>query len=222
MPNNDRTRRGRHALILACAVFAGFFTLSPRARADQAGVPFWQSGSYASLAAAPASPGWSLTVAPDYYGVGPGAKPFKIGTTVVSGLKVDSAYVGLALGYAPKARFLGGQLDFTLGWGVGADTTAATVKLSNPPESFVGSQSVFGGFDLAQDRREIAGPERDALVREQDLQPLPRDRRRAARLEEPEQAHAALRPNRRVSSVFFSSATTIGKVSPAMRRAASL
>ena len=68
---------------------------------------------------------------------------------------------------------------------------------------------------------EIAGPKRNALVGEQDLQPLARDRRGAARLEKSEQAHAALRPNRRLKKVLFSPGITIGTVSPAKRRAAS-
>ena len=74
---------------------------------------------------------------------------------------------------------------------------------------------------VAQDRHEIAGSERRSLVREQDLELLPRDGRSAARLEESEQAYAALRLNRRLKNVFFSSGIQMGAVSPARRRAAS-
>lgn len=35
--------------------------------ADQGGVAFWLSGQYASLAALPATPGWSVAVIPYYY-----------------------------------------------------------------------------------------------------------------------------------------------------------
>ena len=37
-------------------------SLATNAHADQDGVPFWFSGSYASLAAVPANPGWSLVM----------------------------------------------------------------------------------------------------------------------------------------------------------------
>ena len=74
---------------------------------------------------------------------------------------------------------------------------------------------------VAQDRDEIARAERDALVRKQDLEAFARDGRGAARLEEAEQAHAALRPNRRLKKVFFSSGIAIGTDSPTRRRAAS-
>ena len=78
---------------------------------------------------------------------------------------------------------------------------------------------------LAQDRHEIAGPKRGALMGEQDLQPLARDRRAATRLEEVEKAHAALRPNRRLKKVFRSSSagtmTGGARDSPVSRLAAS-
>ena len=42
---------------------ATVLTLSLSARADEGGVPFWFSGQYASLAAVPATPGWSSAAA---------------------------------------------------------------------------------------------------------------------------------------------------------------
>ena len=66
------------------------------------------------------------------------------------------------------------------------------------------------------------GPKRDALMRKQDLKPLARDRSAAACFKKSEQVHAALRPNRRVKKVFFSSGIATGAVvSPPRRRAAS-
>jgi hypothetical protein len=41
--------------------------LSANTRADQAGVPFWFLGQFASLAAVPATPGWSLVTLPYFY-----------------------------------------------------------------------------------------------------------------------------------------------------------
>src|SRR5436190_12825326 len=66
--------------------------------------------------------------------------------------------------------------------------------------------------------------EQSALVREKDLQPLPRDGGgRIAAAEQPQQihAHAALRPNNRFMSPLRSVGTTIATVSPVKRRAAS-
>jgi len=37
------------------------------ARADEGGTPFWLSGQFASMAAVPDTPGWSLSVNPYYY-----------------------------------------------------------------------------------------------------------------------------------------------------------
>ncbi|HEX7271907.1 MAG TPA: phenol degradation protein meta, partial [Casimicrobiaceae bacterium] len=45
------------ALVFGCA----------GAYADEGGTPFWTSGQFASLAAVPPSPGWSVSVTPSYY-----------------------------------------------------------------------------------------------------------------------------------------------------------
>ena len=53
----------------ASALLALALMLSPwtSTRADEGGVPFWFSGQYASLAAVPATPGWSLPMQGYYY-----------------------------------------------------------------------------------------------------------------------------------------------------------
>jgi len=51
-------------------------------------VPFWFSGSYASLAAVPATPGWSLPMQAYYYsGDASRDKSFTRGDSVAVGLK---------------------------------------------------------------------------------------------------------------------------------------
>ncbi len=52
-----RLHIGRLAALCSCAVA---LVLSKPVRADEGGVPFWLSGQFASLAAVPATPGWSL------------------------------------------------------------------------------------------------------------------------------------------------------------------
>src|SRR5262249_24877898 len=81
---------------------------------------------------------------------------------------------------------------------------------------------------LAQQHQQIGLATQPALMREQDLQPLPRDRRRGwlrrghgTVREKPEYAHAALRPNNSFISPLGSLGTIISMVSPSSRRVAS-
>ena len=60
MRRPETSHRAHRALAVLSIASATVLTLSPNARADEGGVPFWFSGQYASLAAVPATPGWSL------------------------------------------------------------------------------------------------------------------------------------------------------------------
>src|SRR5690606_17857754 len=86
---------------------------------------------------------------------------------------------------------------------------------------------VGGDVDMARDDAEnllaelgnqVAGSCRDALVLQQDLQPVARHRRGARRLEEIEDRHAALRPKSLLIRPRRSDGTTIGIFSPSSRR----
>ena len=68
---------------------------------------------------------------------------------------------------------------------------------------------------------QIAGSCRDALVLQQDLQPVTGYRRGARRLEEIEDRHAALRPKSLLMKPRRSDGTTMGMISPSSRLAAS-
>src|SRR5215216_5392869 len=74
---------------------------------------------------------------------------------------------------------------------------------------------------LAQDRDEVGAADGGALMREQQLQALAGDGRRAAAAEQREHVHAALRVNSLPKKRFLSFGTTIFRVSPMSRRAAS-
>src|SRR5262245_24038240 len=79
-----------------------------------------------------------------------------------------------------------------------------------------------GGEDLAaQQPEQVALVALRALVREQHLQPLARDRRRPPRPKQIEQHHAALRPNSLVSRPVRSLGMVMGTSSPWSLRAAS-
>src|SRR4051794_17845675 len=75
---------------------------------------------------------------------------------------------------------------------------------------------------LADDAQQVGLVAGTALVRQQNLQPLTRDRGRAATPQEVEQVHAALRPNSLSNSPLRSLGTFMARVSPRSRRAASI
>ena len=51
-------------------------------------------------------------------------------------------------GYSPPAPFLGGHLNFSLGWGFGYNDSSATITLNNPPLVLSRADSVAGITDL--------------------------------------------------------------------------
>jgi hypothetical protein len=119
------------------------------ARADQDGVPFWFSGSYASLAAVPANPGWSLIAEPYYYSGSAGqSKTFQNGNTLVAGVKVEEPLLLLQPGYATDSKILGGQPYLGLGWGFGNSYTSVDVTLSPSVLDGGRSDSLAAGTDL--------------------------------------------------------------------------
>jgi hypothetical protein len=128
---------------------AALMLASNVALADQGGVPFWFSGQFASLAAVPATPGWSLAIVPYYYnGSASASKDFQIGETVTAGLKSNAPIVIAQPGYAPETKILGGQPYVGLGWGIGANRTSVDLTLSNPGIAVGRGDSASGGLDL--------------------------------------------------------------------------
>ena len=122
---------------------------STAASADEGGVPFWFSGSYASLAAVPASPGWSLGNQAYYYsGSADKSHTFQNGDTLVAGVKSQMPLLIVQPGYAADSKILGGQPYVGLGWGFGNNYTAVDVTLSQPSIGVSRSDSITGGLDL--------------------------------------------------------------------------
>jgi hypothetical protein len=136
------------ARVLGTAVIASATALvSPNARADQGGVPFWFSGQFPSLAAVPATPGWSLLLMPYYYsGSASASKDFQIGETVAAGVKSSVPLLLAQPGYAAETKILGGQPYIGIGWGVGSNRTSVDIALS--PVERTRSDSITGGTDL--------------------------------------------------------------------------
>jgi hypothetical protein len=136
------------ALPAACLGTAAVLASIP-ALADEGGVPFWFSGSYASLAAVPATPGWALPVEGYYYsGDASKGKQLTRGDSVALGLKSRVSLIMVQPTYAPETKVLGGQMSIGLGFGYGNDTTQADISLSPRGAEFGRSDSVWGGTDL--------------------------------------------------------------------------
>lgn len=143
----EKGRRPRAVARSLAALALGFVSLV--AYADQGGVPFWFSGQFASLAAVPAAPGWSLVAAPYYYnGSADRSRTFQTGETVSGGLKSIVPLVLFQPGYAFEDKVLGGQPYVGLGWGPGNNRTSVDLSLSQPARTRSNSDSVTGGTDL--------------------------------------------------------------------------
>ncbi len=145
-PARNRRTPGRAAarVGLACALLVA----CSHAAADQGGVPFWFSGQFASLAAVPGTPGWSVALLPYYYnGSADASDTFQTGDKVSVGLKAVAPLVIAQLGYASRQKVLGGQPYVALGWGGGGNRTAVDLTISRV-DAFDRADSSYGGTDL--------------------------------------------------------------------------
>ena len=64
---NRATGQRSHRVALGAVTLGVLAFVGSGVHADEGGVPFWFSGQYASLAAVPATPGWSLPTQAYYY-----------------------------------------------------------------------------------------------------------------------------------------------------------
>ena len=118
-------------------------------RADEGGVPFWFSGQYASLAAVPANPGWSLPLQGYYHSGNASVDELHLrGDTAALGLNSRLPLLLTQPTYAPETKWLGGQLAIGVGFGYGKDTTQADISVSPRGIQFDRSDSDSGWTDL--------------------------------------------------------------------------
>jgi len=116
--------------------------------ADEGGVAFWTSGQFASLAATPASPGWSLAATPyGYSGSADKTKTFERGGLVVGGTRSTSWLLTLQPGYAAESKVFDGQPYVGLGWGPGTNRTSAAITVQ-PVLNLSRTDFIAGGTDL--------------------------------------------------------------------------
>ncbi|MBT8564789.1 phenol degradation protein [Polynucleobacter paneuropaeus] len=125
------------------------FFSSQSVLADEGGVPFWMSGQYASMAAVPSNPGWSLVLMPYVYsGSADKSKNFQHGQSVNAGLSARESIFLFQLGYSAEEKILGGQPYVGVGWGPGSNTTTAFASVSNINTEFNKANSVTGSTDI--------------------------------------------------------------------------
>ena len=125
------------------------FFSSQAVLADEGGVPFWMSGQYASMAAVPSNPGWSLVLMPYVYsGSADKSKNFQHGQSVNAGLSARESIFLFQLGYSAEEKILGGQPYVGVGWGPGSNTTTAFTSVSSLNTEFNKANSVTGSTDI--------------------------------------------------------------------------
>ncbi|MBI1285904.1 MAG: phenol degradation protein meta [Thiobacillus sp.] len=134
------------ALLLAAAL------VSPDGRADEGGSSFWLPGQFASMAAVPPTPGWSLNLMPYYYsGRMVESRILPQGRIVSSGNDTQLVLLNVQPGYAPETRILGGQGFIGLGFGVGNERVRAdnSISIGSLDAQSDVSGSDNGGTDLS-------------------------------------------------------------------------
>ncbi len=118
---------------LACAVH--------EARADESGASVWLPGQFASFAAEPGDPGFSLeTIYYHRYASAAASRAFSIGGSITAGLAVSEDYLFLTLGYTFADPVLRGQLFLGLTFAPGRANTSISATLTGP-----GGSSIAGG-----------------------------------------------------------------------------
>ena len=168
MKKSNSASRLRSFSLGAATIAAGLALCPGISRADESGISFWVPGLYGSLAATPATPGWS--VATIYYhtsvfatGAAAAAREFQVGRfspnvnlNLNLNLSGQGDIVFLAPTYTFAQPFLGGQLSATLAsvYGRNAASIAGTLTASVGPLTTT-----------------FAGMREDALVSAGDLYP---------------------------------------------------
>jgi hypothetical protein len=122
------------------------------AQADEAGTPFWLSGSYFFSAAVPNAPGWYVPTQFYYYnGSSQRNKSFQRGDTLNLGLNANLQFVFITPTWNPDVQWLGGQPSFSLTLGGGRNSTSADISIStknNNSETLDRNDVMWGGMDL--------------------------------------------------------------------------
>jgi hypothetical protein len=134
---------------VACALVLAVALLPAAARADQGGVSFWLPGIYASLAAVPPAPGFSMpSTFYSYTGDAGGRRNFDIGGLVASNIDADFQAVLLAPQWVPETPVANGRLALGMMGIVGHSEVTANVSFQQLPVNIERTDEVFGLGDL--------------------------------------------------------------------------
>jgi len=128
---NTGTARLRALTIALCVIAAA--ETAKTAHADESGASFWLSGSYASYAAVPATPGWSVETT-FYHATADAGRTanFTRGGRIEVGLDTASNYFLVTPSYALDSSVLGGQLGLALTFLAGNYSSTASATLVAP------------------------------------------------------------------------------------------
>jgi hypothetical protein len=142
-----------HVFALGAVTIAASLALCPQiSRADESGISFWLPGQFGSLAAAPATPGWS--VAALYYqttlsasGAAAASREFQINRFPVNvninlnlSLNARADLMMVAPTYTFATPVLGGQLSATLAGIYGASSASIAGSLTTTAGSLVSTR----------------------------------------------------------------------------------
>jgi hypothetical protein len=120
------------------------------ARADEGGSSFWVPGTYASFAAMPSSPGWSVQKA-YYHANASTTESFSRGGQITAGLRTISNLVEVSPIFVPRETFLGAQaaLGLTFQFGNNAARETESDQTATGDISSLTIDSMTGIGDLS-------------------------------------------------------------------------
>ena len=142
---NKRTNSGIALILFAAGLF------SPAvAKADQGGVSFWLPGIYASMAAVPPEPGFSMPSTFYFYtGKAEGSKSFGLGSLIATEVEAkDFEAILLAPTWVSETPVANGRLALTMMGIVANNEVEATVNFQRLPIDIHRTDDTFGVGDL--------------------------------------------------------------------------
>ncbi|MGA8279796.1 MAG: transporter [Desulfobacterales bacterium] len=129
---------------------AQMMAASTGAWADEGGTSFWLPGQYASFAAVPPAPGWSLSSEIYYDSGGESAsKTFSQGETISAGSDSREVQLLLTPAYTPLTKVMGGSAALSLTGGYGRDWVQDEISVSSRGNELDRSDAVSGFTDLS-------------------------------------------------------------------------
>jgi hypothetical protein len=136
------------AMLLAAATLS--FTST--SQADEGGISFWLPGQFASLAATPATPGWTFAALYYHASVGAsGGRNFNRGGNIVVGIEGRGDLVGFAPTYVFHTPVLGAQAAISVFGIAGRNHASVEATLTGPLGNTISGergQSIWGFGDV--------------------------------------------------------------------------